>query len=303
LQEALVLVDQCVARAAGFDVSVSALLWAVHASRAATYLGQPEVALDRLQSLAAASGLEIGRIDAAASVLAHAGKHSRARGVLRETLECVDLSEATTPELCLLLETAILLEDSSAAEELLERLDCVRHMLSIKDSILCVARLLAEAAKLLGRYGLAREYFDDAIAVCDRVHFRPEMAMSRLGLADLLLRYVPTEHEAAMMHLELAAAELEAMGMTPALERALDLYRLAGGGRGNKLSPTHAGLTARELDVLRLIAAGRTNSEMSSELVLSVRTVARHITNIYAKIGARNRSEATAYAIHHGMVG
>jgi pimeloyl-ACP methyl ester carboxylesterase len=63
--------------------------------------------------------------------------------------------------------------------------------------------------------------------------------------------------------------------------------------------PDH--LTAREVEVLRLIAAGRTNREISNELVLSMRTVARHITNIYGKIGARGKADATAYAIHHGL--
>jgi DNA-binding NarL/FixJ family response regulator len=49
--------------------------------------------------------------------------------------------------------------------------------------------------------------------------------------------------------------------------------------------------------VLRLVARGRSTKEISDELVLSTRTTARHITNIYAKIGARNRAEATAYAL------
>lgn len=56
------------------------------------------------------------------------------------------------------------------------------------------------------------------------------------------------------------------------------------------------GLTEREIDVLRLIAAGRTNKEAADELHLSVRTIERHVTNLYAKIGASNRAEATAYA-------
>jgi pimeloyl-ACP methyl ester carboxylesterase/DNA-binding CsgD family transcriptional regulator len=58
-------------------------------------------------------------------------------------------------------------------------------------------------------------------------------------------------------------------------------------------------LTPREIEVLRLIAAGRTSSEISAELSLSVRTVGRHITNIYGKIGARTRADATAWAIRH----
>jgi DNA-binding CsgD family transcriptional regulator/pimeloyl-ACP methyl ester carboxylesterase len=60
-----------------------------------------------------------------------------------------------------------------------------------------------------------------------------------------------------------------------------------------------ASLTPRETQVLRLIARGRTSSEISAELELSVRTVGRHITNIYTKIGARTRADATAYAIRH----
>jgi DNA-binding NarL/FixJ family response regulator len=61
------------------------------------------------------------------------------------------------------------------------------------------------------------------------------------------------------------------------------------------------GLTARELEVLRLVASGRSNREIAEELVLSVRTVERHVTNLYAKIGARGKADATAYAFHHGL--
>ncbi|HEY1296392.1 MAG TPA: LuxR C-terminal-related transcriptional regulator [Chloroflexota bacterium] len=61
------------------------------------------------------------------------------------------------------------------------------------------------------------------------------------------------------------------------------------------------GLTARELEVLHLVASGRSNREIAEELVLSVRTVERHVTNLYAKIGARGKADATAYAFRHGL--
>jgi DNA-binding NarL/FixJ family response regulator len=61
-------------------------------------------------------------------------------------------------------------------------------------------------------------------------------------------------------------------------------------------------LTARELEVLRLAASGRSNREIAGELVLSVRTVERHVTNLYAKIGARGKADATAYAFRHGLI-
>ena len=59
------------------------------------------------------------------------------------------------------------------------------------------------------------------------------------------------------------------------------------------------GITPREADVLRLIASGNTNREIAEALVLSVATVERHIANLYAKIGARGRADATAYALRH----
>jgi non-specific serine/threonine protein kinase len=62
-----------------------------------------------------------------------------------------------------------------------------------------------------------------------------------------------------------------------------------------------AGLTPREIEVLRLIAAGKTSKEVAEDLVLSVYTVERHITHIYGKIGARGRAEATAFALRHGL--
>ncbi len=62
-----------------------------------------------------------------------------------------------------------------------------------------------------------------------------------------------------------------------------------------------AGLTAREVEVLALLAGGATSQEIAGALVLSLATVNRHIANIYVKIGARNRAEATGFAISHGI--
>jgi DNA-binding NarL/FixJ family response regulator len=55
------------------------------------------------------------------------------------------------------------------------------------------------------------------------------------------------------------------------------------------------------LEVLRLVASGRSNREIANELILSVRTVERHVNNLYAKIGARSKADATAYAFRHGL--
>jgi DNA-binding CsgD family transcriptional regulator len=61
-------------------------------------------------------------------------------------------------------------------------------------------------------------------------------------------------------------------------------------------------LTAREAEVLGLLATGLTGREIAERLAISVRTVERHLGNIYAKIGARGKGDAAAYAVRHGLV-
>jgi ATP/maltotriose-dependent transcriptional regulator MalT len=101
---------------------------------------------------------------------------------------------------------------------------------------------------------------------------------------------------------ETAASELEsAKRMFTELGASPDLARL-----DTLISPveppeTH-GLTARELEVLRLLAAGKSNRDIASELVISEHTVARHLQNIFAKLGLGSRTAATAFAFKHDLV-
>ena len=62
------------------------------------------------------------------------------------------------------------------------------------------------------------------------------------------------------------------------------------------------GLTPRELEVLRLVAAGQTNKAIAAELILSERTVERHVSNIFAKLGVSSRAAATAFAYEHQIL-
>ena len=66
-------------------------------------------------------------------------------------------------------------------------------------------------------------------------------------------------------------------------------------------APLIHGLTAREVEVLRLLAMGKSNAQIADELVISPNTVNRHVSNIYAKSGAANRVEAAAYATRNGL--
>jgi DNA-binding CsgD family transcriptional regulator len=99
-----------------------------------------------------------------------------------------------------------------------------------------------------------------------------------------------------------AALELEAArGVFAQLGAAPDLARVGSLSRRAPSIDTH-GLTARELQVLRLVATGETNKAIAAELVLSERTVDRHVSNIFTKLGVSSRAAATAYAYEHQLV-
>ena len=99
-----------------------------------------------------------------------------------------------------------------------------------------------------------------------------------------------------------AALELEAArGVFEQLGAARDLAIVDSLTRGAPPLGAH-GLTPRELQVLRLVAAGQTNKAIAAELVLSERTVDRHVSNIFTKLGVSSRAAATAYAYEHQLI-
>ncbi|WP_278195554.1 helix-turn-helix transcriptional regulator [Streptomyces cylindrosporus] len=115
---------------------------------------------------------------------------------------------------------------------------------------------------------------------------------ARVGvLVGLACRALGDEGSAAL-ELDAAREVFERLGAGPDASR---VRRLTGGSAPSPLSP-------RELEVVRLIARGRTNHAIATELFLSEKTVARHVSNIFGKLDVTSRTAAAAYAYEHGLV-
>jgi DNA-binding NarL/FixJ family response regulator len=97
------------------------------------------------------------------------------------------------------------------------------------------------------------------------------------------------------MEFEAAREAFAKLGAAPELARVESL------ARGLAERDIH-GLTARELEILRVLATGKSNHEIATALVISDHTVRRHIQNIFAKLGVSSRAAATAFAFRNGLV-
>ncbi len=121
----------------------------------------------------------------------------------------------------LLLGAAVTIKHQKAAELLLNRFsNCRLHISGILYPA-CVPRLLGAAAAIVDRHEEARKYYQEAIKVCTEMPFRPELALSKLQLAELLLEHYPDEKKEALENLDFAIKEFREMKMQPSLERAL----------------------------------------------------------------------------------
>ena len=201
-------------------------------------------------------------------------------------------------------------EDPGARSRLLPA--CVELMLEAED--LAAARAAADelagiAAQVAAPY--LNALATDASGAVLLAEGDPRAALAKLREAHRSWRELEAPHQAAgvrvligvacrelgdgasaELEFEAAANVLDELGAAPDLER---LARLVG-------SPRPGGLSPRECEVLTLVAAGKTNRAIATELVISEKTVARHVSNIFAKLGLSSRAEATAYAFKHSLV-
>ena len=161
-------------------------------------------------------------------------------------------------------------------------------------------RLLGLLSHTLGKLEDAASHFEDASAFCRRAGYRPELAWTLYDYAGALLQGNGSKDRGEVASLlEEASSISTELGMKPLQERVVELQQKAGVRRRSPAYPD--GLTEREVEVLRLIASGRSNQEIADELFISQHTVVRHASNIFSKIGVTNRTEAASYATRHSL--
>jgi DNA-binding CsgD family transcriptional regulator len=165
-------------------------------------------------------------------------------------------------------------------------------------ALLAAHRMLGELDADAGRFVEAQGHLNAALILADACAAPYERALTLLALATL--QAAMNDRPAALTLLDEARAVFVTLNAVPALVQVDTLRaRLV---PEQRRAPHPDGLTAREVMVLRLIAAGRSNREIAATLSISERTVNRHITNLYTKIDAHGRADATAYVFQHDLL-
>jgi DNA-binding NarL/FixJ family response regulator len=165
------------------------------------------------------------------------------------------------------------------------------------------AHYLGLLAATMCRWEEAHRHFTAALAMNARMGAKPALAHTQYAYAKMLLdRAQPDDSTSAMPLLDEALAISLELGMHTLEERVVVL-RARVRSQPHNPQPYPCGLTQREVEVLRLIAVGKSNRDIAQELFVSPNTVANHVRSILTKTGTANRTEAAAYARRHDLLG
>jgi len=167
------------------------------------------------------------------------------------------------------------------------------RMLQQSETLAPLARIAVQHRERLDGSGYPRGLAGSAIARAARV----------VGAADAYQAMrEPRPYRSALTPGD-AAAELRGDVRSGRLDGdAVDAVLTAAGHRVVRRREGPAGLTAREVEVLRLVAQGLSNKDIAARLVISPKTTGNHIEHIYTKIGASNRATASLFAMQHGLL-
>ncbi len=153
------------------------------------------------------------------------------------------------------------------------------------------------------QYEVAKRNFEDAIDIYDGIKSHFDAAQDRLTLSEALMKLQLFEQAEA--EINAAANTFKALGAVKDLEKAKYLLKHLYLENASLTNRNEYEFTGRELEVLRLIVAGKNNEEIAEKLFLSVRTVEKHLTNIYSKMGVSGKSArafAASYAVKYKLV-
>jgi DNA-binding NarL/FixJ family response regulator len=166
-------------------------------------------------------------------------------------------------------------------------------------ALLRAHRLLGELNLEDGHLEQARAHLDSALTMSRACSARHEEAQTLLALASL--SHANGDISTARAHLEAVRELSTAMGATRILARAGEIEQRFAAVDPAERAHLPAGLTPREVEVLRLLAAGLPNALIAARLNLSPRTINAHLTNIYSKLGVNTRGAAIRFALDHGL--
>jgi tetratricopeptide (TPR) repeat protein len=233
LEEALAIRRRTLARAEELGIFEYAALWGNTMLRQRVHLGSAERALESVlhgsRNYPRSYANDIGIL----FCLMHLGRHAEVTEMLEHLIiERPGIGSAEDETLSWLdvqsLEVAVLAGHRQAAELLLRRLAGGRAVTNGLFWTTCVARHLGGACAFLDKPDEACKYYQEAMKVCTETKFRPELALTRLQLAELLLEHYPKERAEALEHLDFAIKEFQDMKMQPSLERALKHKEILG---------------------------------------------------------------------------
>ena len=197
---------------------------------------------------------------------------------------------------------AVLRQDPKSAEEIYSGLIPLQHGRLYTAVDIVFDRLLGLLAVTIGDLDRGSAHFGDALIFCRKAGYKPELAWSCCDYADCLLqRDKFGDRQQAISLLDESFYISKELGMRPLMERVVERQLLVGSRQDT--GPDYPdGLSHREIEVLRLVAAGKTNQEIAEELVITMSTVANHVANILSKTGSANRAGAATYASRQGLV-
>jgi hypothetical protein len=163
---------------------------------------------------------------------ASSGHHERAtaglEGAVRDTKLDSGGLQTMNSTIATILETAVVLNDLPLVARLEGMVTNGSERFIFSVGFASVARVLGDSAVLLGRLDDARQRYNEALLACDGLKARPETAMTRFHLAELLLDHYPDEHAEAIEHLDFAINEFREMKMQPSLTRAMGHKQVEG---------------------------------------------------------------------------